>query len=70
MRIWTPINGAQNMPAGKWLVQLSDGEFSVARIHEKVHVVGGHFHFDMPPVVAYMPLPVPYAGVKNEKTNV
>ncbi|EMC4146458.1 hypothetical protein VEL46_004244 [Cronobacter sakazakii] len=67
---WTPVNGAQNMPIGKWLVQLSDGDFAVAKIHEEVQVVGGNFHFDVPPVVAYMPLPVPYQGVTNEKTNV
>ncbi|EOC0414995.1 hypothetical protein ACI00F_003792 [Cronobacter dublinensis] len=70
MNMWIPVNGAQNMPAGKWLVQLSDGEFSVAKIHENVQVVGGHFHFDMPIVVAYMPFPQPYAGANNEETNV
>lgn len=68
--MWTPVNGAKNMPIGKWLVQLSDGDFAVAKILENFQVVGSHFHFDMPPVVAYMPLPVPYAGVKNEETNV
>ncbi|WP_414456805.1 hypothetical protein [Enterobacter kobei] len=67
---WTPVSKIEDIPNGDWLVQLDDGKMVTAYISQFMQVVGGRFHFDMKPVVAYMPLPKPYVGVGNEETNV
>lgn len=43
---------------------------ATAHISQFMQVVGGQFHFDMKPVVAYMPLPKPYVEVGNETDNI
>ena len=43
---------------------------TTAHISQFMQVVGGRFHFDMKPVVAYMPLPKPYVEAGHEETNV
>lgn len=67
---WTPVSKIEDIPNGDWLVQLDDGKMVTAHISQFMQVVGGRFHFDMKPIVAYMPLQKPYVRVGNEETNV
>ncbi|MFX2663629.1 hypothetical protein [Enterobacter kobei] len=67
---WKPVSKIEDIPNGDWLVQLDDGKMVTAHISKLMQVVGGRFHFDMKPIVAYMPLPKPYVGVENEETNI
>lgn len=58
--IETP-NGARDIPEGKWLVIMADGEFGYCKALKgsncTIPIINGNFHFDMDPVVAYMPFP-------------
>ncbi len=67
---WKPVSKIDEIPYGDWLVQLDDGKMTTAHISNFIQVVGGRFHFDMKPVVAYMSLPKPYVEVGNEENNV
>lgn len=66
---WKPVRQIYDIPNGDWLVQLDDGKMVTAHISQFMQVVGGRFHFDMKPIVAYMPLPKPYIEVENEADN-
>lgn len=67
---WKPVSKIEDIPNGDWLVQLDDGKMVTAHISKFMQVVGGRFHFDMKPIVAYMPLPKPYVEAGHEETNV
>ena len=67
--IWRPVKSIEDIPDGEWLVQLSNGKMATANISRFMQVIGGRFHFDMQPVVAYMSLPQPYIGAGDEETN-
>jgi hypothetical protein len=55
------VDGIENMPVGKWIVQLerpgSKNDLHVAEVHENVSIIGNYFHFDMPKVIGYAELP-------------
>lgn len=56
------VKGIEEIPMGIWLVKLDTSrrhknkDYQVLYRHENVSIVGGHFHFDMPPIVAYHPV--------------
>ena len=52
---WVPVGGIVNLPPGEWVVRLEDGSHHVAKAQG--FIVGGIFHFDRKPVVAYAALP-------------
>lgn len=62
---WFEVDGAENIPVGTWLVTTESRKRKRVEVHicsayENVIYVGGHFYFDMPKVIAYMPAPAPY----------
>lgn len=61
MSAWTTINGVDELPVGTWLVEVQKDEYwepyHVAVKHKNITIVGGHFSFDMPTVIAYAPIP-------------
>lgn len=69
MAEWIEVDGAENMPMGKYLVTTQERggrekDVHVAKVRKNVIIVGQHFHFDMPKVVAYMDAPEPYLESK------
>lgn len=60
---WAKVDGYINIPVGDWLVQLEkESMFNIihtAHITENMCTIGGQFAWDMPKVIAYMPLPNP-----------
>lgn len=66
---WNPVSKIEDIPNGDWLVQLDDGKMVTAHISQFMQEVGGRFHCDMKPIVAYMSLPKPYIEVRNETDN-
>ncbi len=68
--IWRPVKSIEDIPDGEWLVQLSNGKMATAHISRFMQVIGGKFHFDMQPVVAYMALPQPYVEAGDETNNI
>ncbi|WP_129678608.1 hypothetical protein [Klebsiella variicola] len=63
--IWIPVNGVKSIPVGDWLVTTIERgpksrEIHVAKVRENYIIVGNHFNFDMPEVIAYMKLPEPF----------
>lgn len=59
---WTEIFGADELPEGVWLVEIQEERvgtvYHVAtKIGLSVAIVGSCFHFDMPPIIAYAPIP-------------
>ncbi|EFM7019358.1 hypothetical protein BAU67_001928 [Escherichia coli] len=69
---WTFVDGVENMPLGKYIVAMANGdgdidfgacEIVLAGSGKNIHktgVINGHFYFDYPPVIAYMPIPKIY----------
>lgn len=58
---WIRVNGIKEVPEGSWLVEL-EREYGFGFIHSAevggtFSIIGGHFAFDCPTVIAYMPLP-------------
>ena len=60
---WTRVEGVSEMPIGNWEVYLAEdhqkSRFHTAWIHENLKLVAGLFHFDVPTVTHYRPLPPP-----------
>lgn len=53
-------------PEGELLVLLEDGSMHTASFGRATTYVGGRFHFDMPKVLYYMPLPHVPKGFNRE----
>ncbi len=58
---WTEINGVDELPLGTWLVEVATHDYwtphHVAIKCKGTTTVGGAFHYDMPKIIAYMPIP-------------
>ena len=56
---WKEIDNYEDLPAGVWLVKTSSEHFHYhvadvsVRPNGKFIVVGGHFHYDQEPIIAY-----------------
>lgn len=62
---WIKVDGVHEVPVGEWLVTTDGFGRESKAVHvcskdEKVAIIGGHFEFDMPDVIAYMPCPTAY----------
>lgn len=65
MSNWIEVDGAENLPVGKWLVTTAERnnrevDIHIAKVRSNVITVGNMFYFDMPKVIAYMPAPEPF----------
>lgn len=54
-------NGVADIPVGDWLIIMSDGKRGYCKSRKGsnciLHIINGHFHFDMKPVIAFRPFP-------------
>lgn len=62
---WIKVDGIHQVPVGSWLVTTEGFGREPKKIHicnkdDTIAIVGGHFDFDMPDVIAYMPCPQPF----------
>lgn len=65
--IWTPVDGAERLPPGDWVVTVEERDdkgraVHIAKSDAYFTTVGGRFHFDMPRVIAYMKCPDVFNG--------
>lgn len=57
---WVFVDGYEEIPKGEWLVMeqtINGYEMHVAKIREKVSVIGSYFAFDRGKIYAYAPKP-------------
>lgn len=61
MTEWVKVEDPYDIPLGEYVVVMEDGGKGYCEVHKsmsgKIIVVNHHFHFDYPPIVAYIPLP-------------
>lgn len=59
--MWTKIDGSKGLPEGTWVVELQEerlgSTFHVATKSGNVVFVACCFQWDMPPIIAYAPIP-------------
>lgn len=55
--MWTKVKSTEDLPVGKWLVYMEDGEYGYCEVHNaasgKISIINGAFYFDKPNVIAY-----------------
>lgn len=55
--MWIKVKSTEDLPLGKWLVYMEDGEYGYCEVHNaangKISIINGAFYFDKPNVIAY-----------------
>lgn len=68
MTDWVKIKATKEIPVGKWLVYMEDGEYGYCEVNKTrngiIAVINGRFYFDIASVVAYTSFNH-YEGDKN-----
>lgn len=66
--MWIKVESTKEIPVGKWLVYMEDGEYGYCEVNKiksgTLAIVNGSFYFDRAKVIAYTSFNL-YEGDKN-----